>query len=191
MFRRAMKRAMPETPMRLGAQGIQDHERGRLTAIELHARMVTRGTRSAAYAARRHRLRNCRGQTTIRCVASVRVYKGETLGRANSGRWLPPAMDEQSARKVKKLALGRSAAPAVSSARPASGRRLSRALVAAAPSAAPRRLHAAERVGRRRHGQASQRTEEAPSFFTFFAGMCSSIAGRSSAGCSPLARLAL
>ena len=57
MFRRAMKRAM-QNAMRLGAQGIKVMSSGRLNGVEIaRTRVVSRGPRAAAYAARGHRLR--------------------------------------------------------------------------------------------------------------------------------------
>ena len=58
MFRRAMKRAM-QNAMRLGAQGIKIMSAGRLNGHRDRAhRVVPRGPRAAAHAARRHRLRH-------------------------------------------------------------------------------------------------------------------------------------
>ena len=56
-FRRAMKRAV-QSAMRLGAQGIRISCGGRLGGAEIaRTRVVSRGPRAAAHAARRHRLR--------------------------------------------------------------------------------------------------------------------------------------
>jgi small subunit ribosomal protein S3 len=66
MFRRAMKRAM-QNAMRLGAQGIKIMSSGRLNGAEIARREWYReGPRAAAYAARRHRLRNVRGEDHLR-----------------------------------------------------------------------------------------------------------------------------
>ena len=56
-FRRAMKEAVARA-MRMGAQGIRIQSSGRLGGAEIaRTRVVPRGPRAAAHAARRHRLR--------------------------------------------------------------------------------------------------------------------------------------
>ena len=76
--------------------GHQDHERGSLERHRDRAhRVVPRGTRSAAYAARRHRLRNCRGEDHLRRdrhqVLGVQGRgdgQGRPAGRGpRAGRW--------------------------------------------------------------------------------------------------------
>ena len=66
MFRRAMKRAM-QNAMRLGAQGIKIMSAGPPERHRDRAhRVVPRGPRAAAHAARRHRLRPGRGEDHLR-----------------------------------------------------------------------------------------------------------------------------
>ncbi len=66
MFRRAMKRAVSNT-MRIGAEGIKIKVGGPPEwRRDRPQRVVPRGPRAAAYAARRHRLRHCRGQHHLR-----------------------------------------------------------------------------------------------------------------------------
>ncbi len=65
MFRRAMKRAM-QNAMRLGAQGIKIMSAGRSERNRDRTyRVVSRRSRAAAYAARRHRLRFFRSQNHV------------------------------------------------------------------------------------------------------------------------------
>ena len=61
-FRRAMRRVI-QNAMRLGAEGIKVRVAGRLGGTEI-ARIggVSRRSRAAAYAARRHRLRDARSR---------------------------------------------------------------------------------------------------------------------------------
>ena len=66
MFRRAMKRAITNA-MRLGAQGIKIMSVGPAERHRDRAhRVVSRGARAAAHAARRHRLRLVRGEDHLR-----------------------------------------------------------------------------------------------------------------------------
>ncbi len=65
MFRRAMKRAVGNA-IRLGALGIKVNVAGRLNGAEIARSEWYRESRAAAYAARRHRLRVCRGEDHLR-----------------------------------------------------------------------------------------------------------------------------
>ena len=79
-FRRAMKRAV-QSAMRLGAGGIRINVLGpsRRRRNRPHG-MVPRGSRAAAYAARRYRLRNATAFTTYgTCGIKVWIFKGEIL----------------------------------------------------------------------------------------------------------------
>jgi len=82
MFRRAMKRAVTNA-MRLRALGIKVMVAGRLNGAEIRAhRMVSRGSRAAAYAARRHRYGFSEAHTTYGKIGvKVWIFKGEVFDK--------------------------------------------------------------------------------------------------------------
>ena len=93
-FRRAMKEAVTRA-MRMGAQGVKVHVAGRLGGAEIaRSRMVPRGARAAADAARRRRLRFRRSADDLRRDRD----QGMDLPRRNSD---PPGRGSQAHRDAR------------------------------------------------------------------------------------------
>ena len=125
-FRRAMKKAM-QTAMKFGAKGIRVASAGRLGGAEMCApRVVPRGSRAAAHAARRHRVRLRRGPHDVRHDRR-QVLDLQGRGAADARRHAAPAAPRLSRKGVRMPCCPRS--------EPSSAR-CRRAACAAAPRAA-------------------------------------------------------